>query len=99
VPDPGAAAAVLSGAGFQITPATFPDGSPDWSVIVVHAVASPSAVNRLLADHGHWLDELSPVHADLETAFLALTQDSAPPPGIPPFAPVAGAPSTSGSTS
>ena len=39
-------------------PATFPDGSPDWSVIVVHAVATPSEVTRLLAEHGHYLDEL-----------------------------------------
>jgi ABC-2 type transport system ATP-binding protein len=86
VPDPAAAAAVLTGAGFRISPATFPDGSPDWAVIVVHAVSSPSEVNRLLAGQGHWLDELSPVHADLETAFLAITQD-----------PAAGQPTTSGS--
>jgi ABC-2 type transport system ATP-binding protein len=46
-------------------------------VIVVHAVARASEINRLLADHGHWLDELSPVHADLEAAFLAITADSA----------------------
>ncbi len=98
VPDPVAAAAVLTGAGFQISPATFPDGSPDWSVIVVHAVATPSEVNRLLADHGHWLDEISPVHADLESVFLAITQDSAPP-GSAPLAPVAGGPSNSGSAS
>ena len=76
VADPAAAAAVLTGAGFRISPATFPDGSPDWSVVVVHAVATPSEINRLLADHGHWLDELSPVHADLEAAFLAITADS-----------------------
>jgi ABC-2 type transport system ATP-binding protein len=87
VPDPAAAAPVLTEAGFRISPATFPDGSPDWSVIVVHAVASPSEVTRLLAGHGHWLEELSPVHADLESAFLAITAD----------APAAPAPSTSGS--
>ena len=84
VPDPAAAAAVLTGAGFQVSPAAFPDGSPDWSVIVVHAVASPGEVNRLLAGQGHWLEELSPVHADLETAFLAITQDpAAGPPTVP----------------
>jgi ABC-2 type transport system ATP-binding protein len=77
VPDPAAAAAVLTGAGFRVSPGAFPDGSPDWSVIVVHAVASPSEVNRLLAGQGHWVDELSPVHADLEAAFLAITQDPA----------------------
>lgn len=86
LPDPAAAAAVLTGAGFQISPATFPDGSPDWSVIVVHAVPSPAEITRLLAGQGHWLEELSPVHADLETAFLAITQDPAP-----------GQPTTSGS--
>ena len=59
--------------------ATFPDGSPDWSVIVVHAVASPSEITRLLAGHGHWLEELSPVHADLESAFLAIPEDPAVP--------------------
>jgi ABC-2 type transport system ATP-binding protein len=82
VPDPAAAAAVLSGAGFRISPAMFPDGSPDWSVIVVHAVASPGEVNRVLAGRGQWLEELSPVHADLETAFLAITQDPAAGPTI-----------------
>jgi ABC-2 type transport system ATP-binding protein len=85
VPDPAAAATVLTEAGFRISPATFPDGSPDWSVIVVHAVASAAEVNRLLAGQGHWLEELSPVHADLESAFLAITGDpaasSAPAPG------------------
>jgi ABC-2 type transport system ATP-binding protein len=85
VPDPAAAAAVLTGAGFRVSPATFPDGSPDWSVIVVHAVASPAEVNRLLAGQGHWLDELSPVHADLESAFLAITGDP-----VPPSAPASG---------
>jgi ABC-2 type transport system ATP-binding protein len=77
VPDPAAAAAVLTGAGYQISPATFPDGSPDWSVIVVHAVANAGEVNRLLAGQGHWLEELSPLHADLESAFRAITQDPA----------------------
>jgi ABC-2 type transport system ATP-binding protein len=77
VPDPAAAATVLTEAGFRVSPATFPDGSPDWSVIVVHAVASAAEVNRLLAGQGHWLEELSPVHADLESAFLAITGDPA----------------------
>ena len=79
VPDPAAAAPLLTEAGFRISPATFPDGSPDWSVIVVHAVPSPSEITRLLAGHGHWLEELSPVHADLESAFLAITADTPAP--------------------
>jgi ABC-2 type transport system ATP-binding protein len=78
VPDPAAAAAVLTDAGHRISPAVFPDGSPDWSVIIVHAVSTPSQITRLLADHGHWLDELSPVHADLESAFLAITEGAGP---------------------
>jgi ABC-2 type transport system ATP-binding protein len=100
VPDPAAAAAVLTDAGFRISPGTFPDGSPDWSVIVVHAVASPSEINRLLAGHGHWLEELSPVHADLETAFLALTEAAeGTPPGPVPAGPGPSGPASSGSGS
>lgn len=86
VPDPAAAAAVLNGAGLRVSPGTHPDGSPDWSVIVVHAVASPGEITRLLAEHGHWLEELTRLTPDLESAFLAITQDAAAP-----------SPSTSGS--
>jgi ABC-2 type transport system ATP-binding protein len=86
VPDPAAAAAVLTAAGFPISPGAFPDGSPDWSVIVVHGVVSPGEVTRVLAGHGHYLEELTRVTPDLESAFLAITQD-----------PAAGYPSTPGS--
>ena len=75
VPDPSTAAAVITGAGFRVSPGTFPDGSPDWSVIVVHAVTSPAEITRLLAEHGHWLEELTRATPDLESAFLAITQD------------------------
>jgi ABC-2 type transport system ATP-binding protein len=75
VPDPSAAAAVITGAGFRVSPGTFPDGSPDWSVIVVHGVTAPAEITRLLAGHGHWLEELTRTTPDLESAFLAITQD------------------------
>ena len=86
VPDPASESAVLTNAGYRVSPATFPDGSPDWSVIVVHAVSSPSGITRLLAEHGHWLEELTRVAPDLESAFLAITGD-----------PAVSSPSTSGS--
>jgi ABC-2 type transport system ATP-binding protein len=65
VPAPAEAAAVLAAAGFSVTPA---DGG-----LLVHAVARPGEVTRVLAEHGHYLEELTPVTADLESAFLALT--------------------------
>ncbi|MGY2081843.1 ABC transporter ATP-binding protein [Modestobacter sp. SYSU DS0657] len=70
VPDPAAAAAVLTAAGYQVAPA--PEGG-----LLVHAVAAPAQVTRLLAESGHWLEELTPMTADLESAFLALTAERA----------------------
>src|SRR4051812_3404179 len=67
VPDEAAAAAVLPSAGYRVSPA---DGA-----LLVHAVPAPGELTRLLAEHGHYLEELSPVAADLESAFLALTGD------------------------
>jgi len=67
VPDPAAATAVLTSAGFQVSPAE--------QHLVVHAVPAPGELTRLLAGHGHYLEELTPVAADLESAFLALTED------------------------
>ncbi|MGY1616327.1 ABC transporter ATP-binding protein [Geodermatophilus sp. SYSU D00691] len=67
VPEPVSAAAVLTGAGFAVSPA---DGA-----LLVHAVASPGEITRVLAEHGHYLEELTPVSADLESAFLAITGD------------------------
>jgi ABC-2 type transport system ATP-binding protein len=68
VPDPAAAAAVLTGAGFAVSPA-------DGSALVVHAVPAPGEITRLLAQRGLYVEELRPLTADLETAFLALTED------------------------
>jgi ABC-2 type transport system ATP-binding protein len=69
VPDPAAAAAVLTAAGYRVAPTD--DG------LLVSAVRAPGEVTRLLAEHGHYLEELTPVAADLESAFLALTADPA----------------------
>jgi ABC-2 type transport system ATP-binding protein len=68
VPDPAAAAAILGEAGFAVSPA-------DGGGLLVHAVAAPGEITRLLAERGLYVEELRPVTADLETAFLAITED------------------------
>ena len=73
VPDRQAAAAVLSGSGFALSP--FDDAR--GPAMAVHNVAAPGEITRLLAQHGHFLEELTPVTADLESAFLAITGDPA----------------------
>jgi ABC-2 type transport system ATP-binding protein len=65
--DPTAAASVLQGAGFSVSPA---DGA-----LMVHAVATPSDITRVLAGSGLYLEELRRVTPDLESAFLAITGD------------------------
>ena len=69
VPDRPAAAAILTAAGFQCSPAD--------DVILVHGVTAPGEITRVLAEHGHYLEELVHVTPDLETAFLAITGDRA----------------------
>jgi ABC-2 type transport system ATP-binding protein len=69
VPDLPAAAALLGEAGFAVTPA---DGA-----LLVHRVVAPGEITRILAERGHYVEELRPVTADLETAFLAITGDPA----------------------
>ncbi len=67
VPDPVGAKSVLDEAGFSVT------GMGDaWRV---HGVVDPSTVTRALADRGHYLSELSPIEADLESVFLELTRE------------------------
>jgi ABC-2 type transport system ATP-binding protein len=61
------AKAVLTEAGYAVTEVE--------GALRVHGVTAPSELTRLLAERGHYLEELSPVAADLETAFLELTQD------------------------
>jgi ABC-2 type transport system ATP-binding protein len=70
VPDPAAAAAVLAAAGFSVSPA--PDGQ-----ILVRGATAPGEITRLLAGHGHYLEELVRVTPDLESAFLAITGERA----------------------
>jgi ABC-2 type transport system ATP-binding protein len=66
VPAPVEATAVLTAAGFAVTPAE--------GALLVHGAPHPGEVTRVLAEHGHYLEELTPVAADLESAFLALTE-------------------------
>jgi ABC-2 type transport system ATP-binding protein len=72
VPDAAAAAALLGAAGFTCTP---PD-QPDGRTVLVRGAEAPGEITRVLAAHGHYLEELTPVTADLETAFLALTGEA-----------------------
>lgn len=67
IADPAAAAGVLQRAGFSVSPA---DGA-----LMVHAVAAPSEITRVLATSGLYLEELRRVTPDLESAFLAITGD------------------------
>jgi ABC-2 type transport system ATP-binding protein len=69
VPDRAAATAVLVAAGYGVTPTE--------NGLLVSAVRAPGEVTRVLAEHGHYLEELTPVVADLESAFLALTAEPA----------------------
>jgi len=73
VPDRESAGAVLQAAGFGLSPFDDVRGP----ALAVHNVAAPGEVTRLLAQHGQYLEELTPVHADLETAFLAITGEPA----------------------
>ncbi len=68
VADLAAARDVLTGAGYQVT--------AEDAVLRVLAVPAPAELTKLLADHGHYLEELTPVAADLESAFLALTEET-----------------------
>ncbi len=70
VDDPARAASVLQEAGWRVTPDA--DGA-----LLVAGVPAPAEVTRLLAQHGLWLSELTPRAADLEAAFLSLTEQAA----------------------
>jgi len=72
IPDAAAAAALLTAAGLTCSPPAVPDGR----AVVVRAAETPGEVTRVLAAHGLYLEELTPVAADLETAFLALTGEA-----------------------
>ena len=66
---------MLAGAGFAVSPPEVPDGR----TLLVHDVAAPGEVTRALAQHGVFLEELTPMTADLESAFLAITGAPRPP--------------------
>ena len=75
VADPMEAHAVLEAAGFRLTSL-----GDSWAV---HDVPDPAAITRALADAGHYLSELSPMAADLESVFLELTSGTSTSPAGP----------------
>jgi ABC-2 type transport system ATP-binding protein len=64
VPDPPAAATVLTRAGFAVTTVA--------TELHVEAEA-PGEITRVLGEAGIWLTEMAPLRADLESYFLQLT--------------------------
>ncbi len=77
VADPLGGQAVLEAAGYRMT--SLGDA---WAV---HGVTDSSSVTRTLAEAGHYVSELTPMTADLESVFLDLTSQS-PPADRPPNA-------------
>jgi ABC-2 type transport system ATP-binding protein len=71
--DPAGGRAVLERAGFTVT--SLADA---WRV---GGVADPATVTKALSDAGHYLSELSPISADLESVFLDLTAEAEQPAG------------------
>jgi ABC-2 type transport system ATP-binding protein len=66
--------------------------------LVVDHVADPSTITRLLAEQGHFVHELTPVRADLESVFLELTGGEGPGDGPLPDPPDGPRPGSSDST-
>jgi ABC-2 type transport system ATP-binding protein len=73
VPDAAVAAGLLQEAGFSVSPPEIPDGR----TLLVHDAENPADITRVLAAHGTYLEELTPLTADLESAFLAITEGRA----------------------
>ncbi|MDQ1720790.1 MAG: hypothetical protein QOI26_524 [Pseudonocardiales bacterium] len=71
--DPAGGRAVLERAGFTVS--SLADA---WRI---GGVDDPAAVTKALSDAGHYLSELSPISADLESVFLDLTAESDQPTG------------------
>jgi ABC-2 type transport system ATP-binding protein len=68
VPDPTAAAALLSAAGHP--------ARVEGTGLVVDTPASPAEITRTLVGGGIYLTELVAVRADLESVFLQLTEQA-----------------------
>ena len=71
VADVNGAYAVLRDAGFEAY--SLPDGRMQVGT-TGRPVDDPAAITRLLGERGHWVSEISPLAADLETAFLEITR-------------------------
>ena len=67
VPEPHRAEDVLCEGGLQVT--------REGAHLVVAGAEDPAEITRLLAEHGLFVNELTPIRADLESAFLALTAE------------------------
>jgi ABC-2 type transport system ATP-binding protein len=70
VADPAAAAGLLGQAGFTVIPA-----GRQLTVTMAHGALDLAQITRVLADGGHYLNELVPIRRDLESVFLELTAD------------------------
>ena len=70
VADPAAAAGLLGQAGFTVIPA-----GRQLSVTMAHGALDLAQITRVLADGGHYVNELVPIRRDLESVFLELTAD------------------------
>jgi ABC-2 type transport system ATP-binding protein len=70
VADPPASAALLSQAGFTVVPM-----GRQLSVTSAHGPLNLAQITRVLAERGHYVNELVPVRRDLESVFLELTAD------------------------
>jgi ABC-2 type transport system ATP-binding protein len=69
LPDPEAGRIVLQQAGYGVE-----SMGDAWRV---SGVTDPTLITRLLSEQGHYLSELSPLAADLESVFLDLTGQNA----------------------
>jgi ABC-2 type transport system ATP-binding protein len=76
VADPGAAADVLKRARYRV----IREGRKlNVESAMVEEPSIGEAITRVLAQHGIYVRELTPVHADLESAYLQLTRDESLP--------------------
>jgi ABC-type multidrug transport system ATPase subunit len=69
-----AATEILTTSGFRVEP--LPDRRLEVS-LANHRL-DPAVITRLLADHGLYVSELTPIHPDLESVFLNLTAGDQP---------------------